>query len=53
MLEGAGFEGISIEEVTNTYPLDQMAVSLGPEGVETRREVPVASAFVRAMKPTS
>lgn len=52
MLEGAGFEGISIE-VTHTYPPDQMAVSLGPEGVETLREVPVASAFVRAMKPTS
>ena len=50
MLEAAGFEGIYVE-VTHTYPPEQMEVPLGPEGVEALREVPVASAFVRAVKP--
>jgi SAM-dependent methyltransferase len=51
MLEAAGFEDVSVE-VTHTYPPEQMDVPLGQEGVEALREVPFASAFVRAMKPT-
>ncbi len=50
LLGAAGFEEVSIE-VTHAYPPEQVAGSLGPEGVEALREVPVASAFVRARKP--
>lgn len=50
LLADAGFEDISIE-VTHTYPPEQVAGSLGPKAVEALREVPVASAFIRARKP--
>jgi SAM-dependent methyltransferase len=50
MLGTAGFEEISFE-VTYMHPPEQVAGSLGPDGVEALREVPVASAFVRARKP--
>jgi len=47
LLSAAGFEDVSVE-VTHTYSPELMG---GPEGVEALREVPVASAFVRARKP--
>jgi arsenite methyltransferase len=50
LLEAAGFEDVSVE-VTHTYPPEQMDVFLGPEAVRALREVSVASAFVRAVKP--
>lgn len=50
LLGAAGFEGVSVE-VTHVHPPEPLAGSLGPEGVEALRAVPVASAFVRARKP--
>ncbi len=50
LLKAVGFEGVSVE-VTHTYTLEQVAGSLGPEGVEALREVPVASAFIKGRKP--
>ncbi len=50
MLAAAGFEGISVE-ITHTYPPEIIAGIGGPEDLEALREVPVASAFVRARKP--
>ena len=50
LLRAAGFEEVSVE-VTHSYQPEQVAGSLGPEGVEALREVPVASAFVRGRKP--
>jgi len=50
LLGVAGFEDVSVE-VTHNYQPEQVAGSSGPEGVEALREVPVASAFVRARKP--
>lgn len=50
LLKAAGFEEVSVE-VTHACQPEQVAGSLGPEGVEALREVPVASAFVRARKP--
>ncbi len=50
LLKAAGFEEVSVE-VTHAYQPEQVAGSLGPEGVEALREVPVASAFIRGRKP--
>ena len=47
LLSQAGFEEVAVE-VTHTYPPEQIA---GLEDVEALREVPVASAFIRARKP--
>jgi arsenite methyltransferase len=49
LLSGAGFEGVAVE-VTHTYPPEQIA-GLSGEDVEALREVPAASAFIRASKP--
>ncbi len=52
LLREAGFEEVSVE-VTHTYD-PQVVTGLDDlEGVEALREVPVASAFVRARKPVS
>jgi hypothetical protein len=45
----AGFEKVAVE-VTHTYPPEQIA-GLHGEGAEALREVPVASAIIRARKP--
>ena len=50
LLAGAGFEDVSVE-VTHVYPPETIAASAGPEDVEALRDVPLASAFVRATKP--
>ena len=50
LLSTAGFEDVSVE-VTHTYPPESIDRLGGPESVEAMREVPVASAFVRARKP--
>ena len=50
MLAEAGFEDVSVE-VTHTYDPERMVSGLGPGEVEALREVPAASAFVRARKP--
>ncbi len=50
MLEAAGFEDVSVE-VTHVYEPELVAGIADPQDVEALREVPVASAFVRARKP--
>ncbi len=50
MLASAGFEDVSVE-VTHTYEPELIEGLGGTEGVRALREVPVASAFVRARKP--
>ena len=50
MLASAGFEDVSVE-VTHSYEPELIEGLGGPEGVQALREVPVASAFVRARKP--
>ncbi len=50
MLLSAGFEDVSVE-VTHAYEPEPIAGPGGPEAVRALREVPVASAFVRARKP--
>lgn len=50
LLEGAGFEDVSVE-VTHVYEPETVAGGADPREVEALREVPVASAFVRARKP--
>jgi SAM-dependent methyltransferase len=49
LLSEAGFEEVAVE-VTHTYPPEQIA-GLSGEDVEALREVPAASAFIRARKP--
>ena len=49
LLSEAGFEGIDVE-VAHIYPPEQVA-GLTAEGVEALRDVPVASASIRARKP--
>jgi arsenite methyltransferase len=49
LLSGAGFEEVAVE-VTHTYPPEQIA-GLSGEDAEALREVPAASAFIRASKP--
>ncbi|HEX5913143.1 MAG TPA: arsenite methyltransferase [Rubrobacter sp.] len=49
LLSGAGFEDVAVEG-THTYPPEQIA-GLSGEDVEALREVPAASAFIRASKP--
>jgi arsenite methyltransferase len=49
LLSEAGFEEVAVE-VTHTYPPEQI-VGLSGEDVEALREVPAASAFIRASKP--
>ena len=49
LLSGAGFEDVAVE-VTHTYPPEQIAGLTG-EDAEALREVPAASAFIRARKP--
>ena len=50
MLGAAGFEGVSVE-VTHVYEPELVAGIADPRDTEALREVPVASAFVRARKP--
>jgi arsenite methyltransferase len=50
LLSAAGFEDVFVE-VTHTYPPELVEGLGGLEEVETLREVPVASAFIRARKP--
>ncbi|QIN80910.1 arsenite methyltransferase [Rubrobacter marinus] len=50
MLLSAGFEGVSVE-VTHAYEPETIEGLGGPEAVRALREVPVASAFVRARRP--
>jgi arsenite methyltransferase len=50
LLSSAGFEDVSVE-ITHTYSPELMDGLGGPEDVEALRQVPVASAFVRARKP--
>ena len=50
MLESAGFEDVSVE-VTHAYEPELIEGMGGPEKIRALREVPVASAFVRARKP--
>lgn len=50
LLVAAGFKDVSVE-VTHTYPPELIEGLGSPEEVEALREVPVASAFVRAWKP--
>jgi arsenite methyltransferase len=50
LLSSAGFEDVSVE-ITHTYLPELMDGLGGPEDVEALRQVPVASAFVRARKP--
>ena len=50
LLSAAGFEDVFVE-VTHTYPPELVEEVGGPEEVEALREVPVASAFIRARKP--
>jgi SAM-dependent methyltransferase len=49
LLSEAGFEEVAVE-VTHTYPPEQIA-RLSGEDAEALREVPAASAFIRASKP--
>ena len=49
LLSGAGFEEVEVE-VTHTYPPEQIA-GLSGEDAEALREIPAASAFIRASKP--
>ena len=49
LLSEAGFEEVAVE-VTHTYPPEQIE-GLSGENIEALREVPAASAFVRASKP--
>jgi arsenite methyltransferase len=49
LLTEAGFEEVAVE-VTHTYPPEQIA-GLSGEDAEALREVPAASAFIRARKP--
>ncbi|HYQ84419.1 MAG TPA: arsenite methyltransferase, partial [Rubrobacter sp.] len=49
LLSEAGFEEVAVE-VTHTYPPEQTA-GLSGEDAEALREVPAASAFIRASKP--
>jgi arsenite methyltransferase len=49
LLSEAGFEEVAVE-VTHTYPPEQIA-GLSGEGAEALRDVPAASAFIRARKP--
>jgi arsenite methyltransferase len=49
LLSQAGFEEVAVE-VTHTYPPEQIAGVSG-EGAQALREVPAASAFIRARKP--
>jgi arsenite methyltransferase len=49
LLSEAGFEEVVVE-VTHTYPPEQIA-GLSGEDAEALREVPAASAFIRARKP--
>ena len=50
MLASAGFEDVTVE-VTHVYEPELVEGLGGPEDVRVLREVPVASAFVRARKP--
>jgi arsenite methyltransferase len=50
MLGAAGFEDVSVE-VTHVYEPESVAGIADPRDAEALREVPVASAFVRARKP--
>ena len=50
LLEGEGFEGVSVE-VQNVYDPEVIQGLDTPEKREALRRVPVASAFVRATKP--
>jgi SAM-dependent methyltransferase len=49
-LAAAGFGDVSVE-VTQVYEPETIAGMGGPKDVEALREVPIASAFVRARKP--
>jgi arsenite methyltransferase len=49
LLSQAGFAEVAVG-VTHMYPPEQIAGNFG-EGAEALREVPVASAFIRARKP--
>jgi arsenite methyltransferase len=49
LLWEAGFEEVTVK-VTHTYPPGQIA-GLSGEDAEALREVPAASAFIRARKP--
>jgi arsenite methyltransferase len=49
LLSEAGFEEVAVE-VTHTYPPEQIS-GLSGEDAEALREVPTASAFIRASKP--
>src|SRR5919107_189696 len=49
LLSHAGFEEVAVE-VTHTYPPEQIS-GLSGESAEALREVPAASAFIRARKP--
>src|SRR5215204_726507 len=49
LLSQAGFEDVAVE-VSHTYPPEQIAGFSG-ESAEALREVPAASAFIRARKP--
>ncbi len=49
-LAAVGFEDISVE-VTQVYQPETIAGLGGPKDVDVLREVPIASAFVRARKP--
>ena len=50
MLVDAGFENVSVE-VTHVYEPGLIEGLAGPEDIRALREIPVASAFVRARKP--
>ena len=50
VLGAAGFEDVSVE-VTHVYEPESVAGIADPRDVEALREVPVASAFIRARKP--
>ena len=49
LLSHAGFEEVAVE-VTHTYPPEQIS-GLSGESAEALREIPAASAFIRARKP--
>jgi arsenite methyltransferase len=49
LLSEAGFEEVAVE-VTHTHPPEQKA-GLSGEVAEALRDVPAASAFIRARKP--
>jgi arsenite methyltransferase len=54
LLRGAGFEDVSVE-ITHTYDVEARSGCCGESGccgdTEALREVPLASAFIRARKP--